>query len=288
MTLLRSLALASLLAIGLTGCASSDHRTEAIESGMIGTEQFAPEMMGDAATSGPMDSGSAELTERSVIITGDIYLTVDQPIEAATEVENLVTAAGGRVDSRSESAGIDGENPSAYLWVRIPVDQLDSTLEAIEQLGIVESQSIANQDVTLQVVDLDARIAVLEESIERLRTLLGDAQSTSDIVEIETALSERQAQLDSLGSQRSYLTDQVQFASIGVDIRTPEVAPEREPDGFIDGIVAGWDGMLAFFAGTIVFLGVIVPWLGLIALGALIIAVIVRLRRGSIKRKTQI
>ena len=222
-----------------------------------------------------------EDVSRSIIITGDVYLTVEDPLATADEVESIVTDAGGRIDSRSESAGIEGDNPSAYLWVRIPVDLLDETLDQIEALGVVETQSINNQDVTLQVIDLDARIAVLEESIERLRSLLGEASTTADIVEIETALSERQAELDSLTSQRNYLTDQVQFASIGIDLRTPEVAPEREPDGFLDGIIAGWDGMLAFFAGTIVFFGVLVPWLGLVAVLAVVVTAVVWLRRRS-------
>ena len=279
MTLLRTLALTGLIALGLSGCTPSFDRTESIEEGYIGTEEFMPGMMDDAVTSGPMEAGAPDVAERSVIITGDVYLTVDDPIAVADSVESLVTDAGGRVDSRSESADIDGENPSAFLWVRIPVDQLEATLEAIEALGTVESQTISNQDVTLQVVDLDARIAVLEQSIERLRALLDDAETTADIVEIETALSERQAELDSLNSQRNYLSDQVQFASIGITLRTPEVAPEREPDGFVDGIVAGWQGMLAFFAGSIVFFGVIVPWLGLLGFIAVVIAVVVWVRR---------
>jgi len=281
MTLLRSLALSGLIALALSGCTAGDMRTDSIEQGDVGTEEFGPAVMDERAVSEPADPGALDDVSRSVIITGDVYLTVDDPLATADQVETLVIDAGGRVDSRSESAGIEGENPSAYLRVRIPVDQLESTLDDIEALGVVETQSLNNQDVTLQVVDLDARIAVLEESIQRLRDLLAEASTTAELVEVETALSERQAELDSLTSQRNYLTDQVQFASIGIDLRTPEVAPEREADGFIEGIIAGWNGMLAFFSGTIVFFGVLVPWLGLLGAVGVIVAVVVWLRRQS-------
>ena len=282
MRILRLLGLIGVVSVGLVGCASGEVATEEFAPG-FDTVEAMPDMMDESVTSGPMEVGVDQVAERSVIVTGDVYLTVDDPLATADRVEQIVTDAGGRVDSRSEYAAIDNREPSAYLWVRIPVDRLDDTLDLIEALGVVESQSISNQDVTLQVVDLDARIAVLDESIERLRALLADAETTADLVEIETALSERQAELDSLNSQRNYLTDQVQYASIGVDLRSPEVAPEREPDGFVDGIIAGWQGMLAFFAGTIVFLGVIVPWVGALAVVSLIIATVVWLRRRATK-----
>jgi len=214
-----------------------------------------------AINSGARDVGAVD---RSQIITGDIYLTVESPADAANEVQALVEQAGGRVDSRSEYTNWDTELPSAYLWVRIPVDALEDTLASIEALGTVESKSLNNQDVTLQAIDLDARISVLEESITKLQELQSQAATTAELIEVEAALSERQAELDSLNSQQNYLSDQVQYASIGVDLRSPDVAPERDPGSFFDGIISGWNAMLAFFAGTMVFFGFILPWTGLL------------------------
>lgn len=293
MTLLRTIALAGFIALAAAGCSSTGVNSDGVETADQSVESVPPGYTDDMAleeggldaqTSAPASQG-APITDRAQIITGDIYLTADDPLVTADAVETEIIAAGGRVDSRSESAQTDGHSPLAYLWVRIPTDALEPTLEVIEALGVVESKTLSNQDVTLQVVDLDARIAVLEQSIGRLQDLLGQASTTTDIVEIETALSERQGELDSLNSQRNYLRDQVQYASIGVDIRSPEVAPERDPDGFVDGIVAGWQAMLAFFAGTIVFAGVIVPWLGLLAGLGLVIWLIARLRRKSTTRR---
>ena len=229
----------------------------------------------------PADMGSRDVAiERSQIITGDLYLTVESPLEAADEVQAVVESAGGRVDSRSEYTDWETEAPSAYLWVRIPVESLEDTLAQIEQLGTLESKSINNSDVTLQVIDLDARIGVLESSIQKLRDLQDQATTTAELIEVEAALSDRQAELDSLNSQRNYLTDQVQYASIGIQLSSPEVAPERDPGSFLDGIVSGWNAMLAFFAGTIVFFGFIVPWLGLLVGIGIVVWVAVAIRRG--------
>ena len=271
------LALALLGALTLPGCVSS---TAGVSEDMMTSDSV--EAMPDIAIEESMaaDMGGRDATiERSQIITGDLYLTVDAPLEAADQVQDIVESAGGRVDSRSEYTDWQTELPSAYLWVRIPVDALDDTLSSIEALGVLESKSLNNSDVTLQVVDLDARIGVLESSIQKLRDLQDQAATTAELIEVETALSDRQAELDSLNSQRNYLTDQVQYASIGVQLSSPDVAPEREPGGFLDGIVSGWNAMIAFFAGTIVFFGFIVPWVALLAAVAIVVWVVVAVRR---------
>lgn len=279
MTLRRSLISLALLGIfGLSGCASSG---AGVSEDMMTSDsvEAMPEIAVEESMAADMAGRDAVAVERSQIITGDLYLTVDAPLDAADEVQRIVESAGGRVDSRSEYTDWQTELPSAYLWVRIPVDALDDTLSSIEALGVLESKSLNNSDVTLQVVDLDARIGVLESSIEKLRALQDQAATTAELIEVETALSDRQAELDSLNSQRNYLTDQVQYASIGVQLSSPDVAPEREPGGFLDGIISGWNAMIAFFAGTIVFFGFIVPWVGLLAALAVVVWIVFAVRR---------
>ena len=286
MTLRRSLISLALLGVfGLSGCASSG---AGVSDDMMTSDSIEamPEIAVEESMAADMAGRDAVAVERSQIITGDLYLTVDAPLEAADEVQRIVESAGGRVDSRSEYTDWQTELPSAYLWVRIPVDALDDTLASIEALGVLESKSLNNSDVTLQVVDLDARIGVLESSIEKLRALQDQAATTAELIEIETALSDRQAELDSLNSQRNYLTDQVQYASIGVQLSSPDVAPEREPGGFLDGIISGWNAMIAFFAGTIVFFGFIVPWVGLLAGVAVVVWIVVGLTRRRKERSS--
>jgi hypothetical protein len=271
------LSLAVLTAISLAGCASADDTYSQEMMYSEGIEAM-PDIAAEESMASDMGGRDASI-ERSQIITGDLYLTVDSPLEAADEVQRIVESAGGRVDSRSEYTDWETEAPSAYLWVRIPADSLTDTLASIEELGTLESKSINNSDVTLQVVDLDARIGVLESSIEKLRELQNQATTTAELIEVEAALADRQAELDSLTSQRNYLTDQVQYASIGVQLSSPDVAPVRDPGSFLDGIVSGWNAMLAFFAGTIVFFGFIVPWVGLLVGISIVVWVVVAIRR---------
>jgi hypothetical protein len=97
------------------------------------------------------------------------------------------------------------------------------------------------------------------------------AETTADLITIESALAERQAELDSLQSQRDYLSDQTLFATLSINLITPVDATPSDPDGFLDGLMRGWESVLAFFAGTIVWAGILLPWIGL---GAAVLAVI--------------
>ena len=281
--LFRTLAGAALLSLTLTGCSSGGDASYSTEEMLVS----APSEMGFAEDSGELSTESSmdnntRAQEPDVITTGYVSLVVDSPEESADEVVAIVSEAGGRVSSRFDYSPTDFGSPSASLELRIPADALESTIKKISAVGDIQESSINSFDVALQKVDLDARIEVLSAAQERLATLLTEAETTADIVAIESALSERQAELYSLTSQREYLSDQTLFATVMVNFQTPADALPRDPDGFVDGLAQGWQSILAFFAGTIVWAGILLPWLGLVAVVS-VIALVVRRLRGRTK-----
>ena len=279
MTKVSALSLTALLA--LTGCSSMADSLEETSVSM-GTPDIAytEDMAVEMDMQGRADESAASF-EPDIIRTGYLSLSVDSPSETANEITGVVEAAGGRIASRSDYTPVDYGQPSSYLEARIPYDVLDATVESIQELGDVQEVSLNSVDVSLQKIDLDARIDVLEAAIERLNELLAEAANTSDLIAVESALSERQTELDSLQSQRDYLSDQTLFATLSISLITPANATPAEPDGFLDGIVRGWESILAFFAGTIVWAGILVPWVGLVAVVVVAIVVVRRLRRRS-------
>jgi len=275
--------LATSAVLALSGCAASPDRDQGVAYTDAGYS--APAVGYDTYPEAAMESSAAPM-EPSVITTGYLTMIVENPSESADEIAGIVTAAGGRVQSRSDYTPVDFAAPSSYLDVRIPSEDFESTLEDITQVGQVQDVSINTVDVSLQKIDLDARIEVLEAAIQRLNDLLQTAETTADLIAVQTALTERQAELDSLRSQRDYLTDQTVFATVSISLQTPVDAAPTDPGGFLDGILRGWEGILAFAAGAIVWAGILVPWLGLLLAAVAIILVIravlrrIRRRRG--------
>lgn len=266
-------ALALALGLGLTGCSADGYSGASPEVSLDGgvAPQVAPGIDGRY-----LDVVDAD---RSVIVTGWATILVDDPAAAAAEATRIANAAGGRVDSRSERAPTDYSGGSATLVLRIPAAKLDATLEELKRLGTVQDVSLSANDVTLEVQDLDARISALETSIERLEALLAEASTTADLIELETAISDRQAQLESLQAQQRYLSDQVAMSTLTLDLVTEPVATDPPPGDFWEGIVAGWDALGKFAAGLLVALGAFLPWLIPIGIVALIVWGIVALSR---------
>ena len=279
MTFTRTFAALALSAVlTLAGCATNTDSWEESSVSMGSpdiaySEDLAVEM--DVQSRSDMSSS----VEPDIIRTGYLSLSVDSPADTADQITEVVEAAGGRIASRSDYTPVDYGQPSSYLEARVPYEVLDATVASLQELGDVQEVSLNTVDVSLQKVDLDARIQVLEAAITRLNELLAEAATTSDLISVESALSERQAELDSLQSQRDYLSDQTLFATLSISLITPENATPADPDGFLDGIIRGWESILAFFAGAIVWAGIAVPWLGLLGLVILLGIVVRRIRR---------
>jgi len=280
-------AAAAITALLLAGCSAGSDESSA-PTVDAPAAPVAPEpgtTDGQAAEDAAGGATEAQLADRSVITTGWASITVEDPIASAEEAADLAEQAGGRVDSRTESPGTDAQPPSASLTLRIPSDELDGFVDELRALGTVNSVSMNASDVTQQQQDLDGRIDALTASVDRLQELLAEATTVADLIAIESELTTRQAELDSLTQQRDWLVDQVDFSTITVDLVTEDVAPDPQPDDFWSGLVAGWNALVAFASWLGVAVGVLLPWL-LVALvtTAVIIAIVLlstRRRRGA-------
>jgi hypothetical protein len=214
-----------------------------------------------------------------IITTVQLTVTVDRPVDAADEAARIVDAVGGTVANRSERAASENEPGTAQLTLRIPSAALTPTLEKLKALGEARDTSITSTDVTAQSEDLDARIDALRTSVDRLLDLMSKADSTEALIQIESALSERQANLESLESQKRNLDDQVQLSTVTLYLVSEKDTPAETPDTFWTGLVTGWNAFVGFLSGALVVLGVLLPWLAAAGLVTAIVLVWVRLAR---------
>ena len=216
-------------------------------------------------------------------------MAVEDPRVAADAIVRLTEEAGGRVDDRAEKAETETEVGAATLTIRLPASAVSPTLVALRELGDVESVSLAKKDVTGAAQDLDARIHAMELSVDRMTALLATATTHDDILQAESALTEREASLEQLRSQRAALAEQVSLSTIHVAIVGPDLppyvapaAPPTGPQSFVEGLVTGWDALVVVVSGIVVVLGVLLPW---IAFGGAIAALVVAAVRWTRRRR---
>ncbi|WP_062306087.1 DUF4349 domain-containing protein [Demequina subtropica] len=270
---------ASILALAwaLAGCTSgADESTSGGEEyGYAGADAAVAEE--DMGTDG---AGEIRTDDRSLIVTGWMYMTVEDPIAAADAAVEIVEDADGRIDARSETADGPYERGSAQLTLRVPASSFDSVVDHLRTLGTVDEFSTDTADVTTQVTDLEAQISTLRASTARIEGLLADAEDIKDIITLEDELDSRQAELESLEARQRGLDDQVSMSTIDLSLTTePVVEVDDSPRSFWSGLESGWNGLVSFLGGVLVVTGVLLPWLVAAAvLGAVALAVI-RARR---------
>jgi hypothetical protein len=239
-------------------------------------------------SAGGTDQPSEESTgRREVIATASVTLETTDAAAASDRISDLATDAGGYVESLSlqrsgtleTGAGDVAIEPyagDAWITVRVPAAELTEVTTALGEIGEVRSSEVQRADVTAEVVDLRARAEALEASVDRLRELMTDADSTADLLTAEDALSARQAELDSLRGQLAVLDDQVALSSLTVSLTEPAPITEADPTGFGDGLGAGWNTLVATLNGIVIGLGFLLPWLVVIAVVVTVVALVVR------------
>ena len=286
----RSATLSAILVVGalaLGGCSAGGGSSES--TGDLGSGPVAPVAPdagvggGEAAYDGGKTGTDAD-APRDVIVTGTVVITAEAPLDAAAEAVGIVEAAGGRIDGRTERAPTDGDAGSATLVLRIPADKLTETLADLKELGRADEVDLSSADVTVQHRDLTARISALQSSIATLESFMARATEIADLITLEAAIADRQAQLESLEAQQRGLEDQIDMSTITLTLRSEREAPPIVPANFWSGLVTGWDAFVGFWSGFLVVLGVLLPWLitaGLITLATIYLVRWTRRRQGG-------
>lgn len=288
------LAAASVLVVGfgsvginaLSGTSGSDSGDSA---GSSATKETAPrngltqdDSGGDSAASSreedtAIGKAQAPETDREVITTGEINVTVKDPRAVAQRISTYAESIGGRVDSRTEHGS--GDDASAFVTVRVPSTKVTATIERLKTYGTVDNVSLQNDDVTAQAKDLDARIDALRLSIDRLERIMANADTSGELIKAENALTQRQEQLESLEAQRKQIDDQVSLSTLSIDLSQKSQAESVEPGGFKGGLTDGWNALVSTVNNIVEVAGVLLPWAA-IAFGLYGIYWLVSRRRG--------
>jgi uncharacterized tellurite resistance protein B-like protein len=274
--------------LGLAGCGSGSGSTSGGGQSAVAPNEAAGGKGFNAQNQKPADADAAaggagaasqgqpaSVDQREVVRTAQISVEVDDVYRAAGKAREIAARFHGFVSD--EKAGDD----SATVELRVEADQLDAALTALAELGPkVLGRGQQAQDVTDQVVDVKARLDSQRASVERVRALLGKATTIGEIVQIESELTRRQADLESLERRSAALANQVELATVSATLSKPgtTIADRADGTGFLDGLSAGWRVFLASAQVLLTILGALLPFLIALAIPAAVI-VLVRRRR---------
>ena len=240
---------------------------------------------GSSDASSGQDGPTAPELQRSVISSGTVSLAGEDVRATRHDVQRVVDAQGGEITDETTETDSEGDTSYVRMVVRVPSAKFGETMSALEQVGVLRSSDRGSEDVTTQVIDNGARVRAQEASLRRVELLLAEARDLKDVIWIESQLTGRQAELDSLKSQQSWLADQTSLSTITVDISTHQVvedepeAKKERPTGFLAGLDGGSKALGAVVTVLSTILGALLPFAAVALVLGLPVWLVVRRRR---------
>lgn len=212
--------------------------------------------------------------EQRIIKTGEITLEVESVAEALGRVRALTAELNGYVGG--SQAGTLEE--SATLTLRIPADAFDTMLARLHELDVeVIAEATREQDVTGQVVDLEARVDNLRASEASYRELVARAEEVEDILAVQSRLDQVRGEIEQLQAQLDALEGQAALSTLTITLIPRDQPIETQaatwdPGGQLDRALASLVGIgQGLFDGLIWFAIVWLPILGVLAVVVLIL-----------------
>jgi hypothetical protein len=154
---------------------------------------------------------------RAVIQQAGLSMVTDSLPRLHRAADSLAVALGGYVGEA------ELRESELHMSLRVPAPALNGVLDRLAGMGTVKRRTVRRQDVTAQVVDVEARLGTLRTVRDRLRAYLGNAAATADLVAIERELARVQGEIDVLEAQQRMLSTRVDLAEVSLDARRPRI-----------------------------------------------------------------
>lgn len=262
---------AMLLFVGCgSGGGASVSSSASVETGEAAMDTLAA----NGLETGTVDPETMENAGRKIIYTAYAAMETETFDETSASVRQMVEDAGGYISSSSARGSRTDGTRSVDYTCKIPAGNYAGFIDGLSGAGNLYRLTESTDDVTLQYVDLDARLSSLQNQLDRLEELAAEASDIETLLTIETQIGEVQYELESYTAQMRTLENQISYST--VDLTIDEVASVSEGTGFGTRVKAAfggsWDNFVAAVQGIIIALIYLLP--GLIVLGVVLAAVI--------------
>ena len=231
----------------------------------------APAAVPDAGSAAP-DQGIllAQAAGRQVIFTARLQVEVADVFAAAAEAKRAASASGGFLFSERSVETESSTQPQSEITFKLPPERFGGVMDDLARLGRERGRQVDASDVTAQLVDLDARLKTAEASLERVRALLADAKTVSEIVSLEGEVTKRETLVEQLKGQLNQISRQVEFATLTVTFgqKLATIVEHHDLPGPLDGLAASARVFWTSLRIVVLVLAVSLPFVPLLILAA--------------------
>jgi Domain of unknown function (DUF4349) len=285
---------------GATACGSDSKSSSTVGLETAKPATDSPSANGDASqvpdgqsVSGETPAlGSVAVDLPSVAPPDTKYLAIDITygieVEDITKGINDVIALSDRHDGQIYERTInvtDDRSSTASFVIKLPPEQVEKAVAELDAIGIRRTASQGTEDVTSQVVDIDARLVTAQASLDRVRKLLDAATDLGQVLSLESQLTERETLVEQYTAMKRALSERTELATLRIQLSlgaAPAIAVKDHASTTPTvgkAFRTGWNGFVKMLAAILIFIGYTAPFLVVAAIAAALLIPITRRRR---------
>jgi Domain of unknown function (DUF4349) len=205
---------------------------------------------------------------QSIIYTASLTVRTSNVAAVAKRVIGIVVAAGGYTSDEQATSVTPGQaGRMVSLTLKIPVASYQAVLAQLSSPALGKQVAMQQQttDVTQQVADVNSLVTSQRDSIAALQRLFKRAASVSGLLQVQRQISSDESQLNSLLAQQRALDHETTYATVTMNLLSPQklavrhVKPVRH--GFGAGLTAGWRAFRHATVWVLTAVGAALPFL---------------------------
>jgi hypothetical protein len=225
---------------------------------------------------GTLDQTVAQVTSLTTAFGGYILSSAVGQLPGGPTPIPLLDNTGAAVQKGGAAmpsvVRLDGGTPYAWITLRVPADRFDQAVARFEQLGTVQVLTTSAEDVTGQVVDVQARLTHYRAVLARLLTFLNKANTVGSALAVQDRIDQTQLIVEQLSAELKQLNETVSFSTLSLSLteKPAKHVVTHHGTGFGGTIShSGW--LIAQGAGAILLgLSAALPFIALVAVLAVL------------------
>jgi Domain of unknown function (DUF4349)/Putative zinc-finger len=192
-----------------------------------------------------------------IVRTAQLTVTSKHFDQSHIEVERITRMHQGYI-AQLELTTPSSAARTLNAMLRVPASQLDLVLPELKRLGRVNSESQRGDDVTGHYVDVNARLANLRTTEQRLLQMLRErAGKLADVLQVEEAVDRTRGEIETTEAEQKMLSNQIAFATVQLSVSEEYQTPLEGNDtstlirlrnAAVDGYRSAVDGVIAALA----------------------------------------
>ena len=192
---------------------------------------------------------------------------------------------GGQIYERTINIADDRSSTASFV-IKLPPKEVEAAIAELDAIGVRRTVSQGTEDVTSQVVDINARLDTAQASLDRVRKLLEAATDLGQVLSLESQLTERETLVEQYQAMKRAIDERVSLATLRIHLGlSPEpvaktVVPAKHSSSLSisKSFKSGWHGFVIALAAILIFVGYTAPFLVMAAIAALVLIPITRRR----------